>query len=103
MTNPFPEPQTVDIKINQEISSWMDSQLKSTGKILFYDCMDAFEQTLETKDINRAKIIAYYITKSLLKSTMPVDKRDEIIIMFTEGINSLKENRESFLIKTNHK
>ena len=97
MTNPFPDPETIDIKINHEIRNYMDNQLKSTGKIMFYDCMEAFEKSVHDKDIHRATIIAYYITKSLLKSTMPVDGRDFIVSGFIEEINALEENREASL------
>ena len=98
MTNPFPNPQSVDIKIKQEISTWIDDQLEATGKIMFYECMEAFEKAIETKDIHRAKIIAFYITDRLLKSSMPADERDFIIAGFIDQIKAIEENREPITI-----
>lgn len=92
--NPFPDPETVDIKINQEVRSYMDYQLEATGKVMFYTTMQFFEKAIDAKDIDRSTIIAYYITKSLLTSTMAAHDREFLITGFLEQINALRENRE---------
>lgn len=91
--NPFPNPISIDSSINKEVDEYIQNQLKTHGKIMFYDAMELLEKAIETKDLNRSKIIAWYITRSLLKSTMEPSERDYLIVGMKEQIDALEENR----------
>ncbi len=92
--NPFPDPETVHPDINQEINKYIQNQLESHGKFMFYDAMDFLERSIESKNLKRSKIIAWYITRSLINSSMSAHDRDFLILGMKEQVNSLEEGRD---------
>jgi len=93
--NPFPKPEEVDKEINEEIKAYIQNQLSTNGKIMFYDVMEHLEKAVEARNIKKSKVIAWYVTESLLKSRMPDNEQDFLIIGMKDQIDALEENREA--------
>jgi hypothetical protein len=92
--NPFPNPETVNSIINKEVNDYIQNTLQKDGKFMFYDAMDFLERSINAKDLERSMIIAWYITRSLLKSSMTANDRDFLIVGMKEQIDALEEQRD---------
>lgn len=89
MSNPFPDPETIDSSINKEVKDYIDNQLESTGKLMFFDVMSKLEDSVTKKNIKLATIIAYYLTNSILKSHLSEFDKWDIIRGVKESIDSI--------------
>ena len=91
--NPFQKPEEVDTQVALQVQQMMDNQLETQGKIMFYDAMEQMEKAIEQKKVKLAKVLAYHITRLLLKSSMAEQERNFIIIGFQDEIAKISSDK----------
>ena len=68
VVNPFPEPKSVNEEKTKEIMGLIEEQFKVSGKIEFFDMLKFFEMNINNKDVEGAKISAYFCTNALISN-----------------------------------
>jgi hypothetical protein len=60
MNNSFQDPETVNSEKNREVMDLIRGMFEKNGKLEFHDMLQYLEKTVQERDLEKAKICAYY-------------------------------------------
>lgn len=92
--NPFPEPKSVNEEKTKAIMSLIEEQFNESGKIEFFDMLKFFEMNINNKDVEGAKISAYFCTNALISNKR--EKNSDKIQTIREMSQQIGELTNSF-------
>lgn len=93
--NPFQLPITIDVTKDQEVRDLIADIFRTKGSLKFHDMLQYLEKAVENKDIERAKIAAFYCTNVVLSQpTLNDIERSELIRGMCDEIIELEKTLE---------
>jgi anthranilate phosphoribosyltransferase len=97
--NPFPYPDTINPTKNNEIKEIIRQVFQGSGSLQFHDMVKFFEQAIIEKDLEKAKISAYYCSNAVIgQHTITKENTEDIITGMVDEITKLMyelENEDS--------
>ncbi len=80
LTNPFPNPETIDKELNIQVKQIIINLFNNNGSINFHDLVTQIEDAVSSKNYTLAKIISYYCTNAIINEpSLSLSEKNDII------------------------
>ena len=89
--NPFPNPTTISLEINQEITALIKKEFEINKKLEFHAMLKFLENAVSEKDMKKSLICAFYAANVTINTGHLTDiQKEQVISGLYDTINDLE-------------